>query len=348
MARLGSKQRKGFYAFPPQLLPHVTKWLKVANPEKTTILDPCAGEGEAIAEFGKLLSLSPEQLYCSELDEERAIECEAQGMPTIVGDATGDSSFPIVSAFWLNPPYDVTSTGRRLEHLFLARLKRYLRNLGVLIFIVPFHILQRDEFKEMPDYFKHLRILLFPVDDDPYGQCVLMGLRSQGKVEAERENWKKQLANPRSLLDPPEFKYVIPESPVLTGDELKRVFYSRSLTDRGILSLMDGENKHLFGELHSVKFAEAQKGITSLMPLRTGHQALALAAGAFNGVYRDPESGNTLVVLGKTTRTVEDVSREEDQEADKTRERVIPTSEVLAWDLTQSCEQNEVVLCSYK
>ena len=348
MARLGSKQKKGFYAFPPNLLPHVTKWLKVANSEKTTILDPCAGEGDAIAEFGKLLSLPPEQLLCAELDEERAIECEAQGMPTIVGDATGDSSFPVVSCFWLNPPYDTTSTGRRMEHLFLGRLKRYLRNMGVLIFIVPFHILKKDEFKEMPEYFKHIRVLMFPEDDDPFGQCVLMALKSQGKTEAERANWKEQLANPRSLLDPPEFRYVIPESPVLKGDELKRIFYSRSLTDRGILSLLEGGNKSLFGELHAVKFAEAPKGITSLMPLRTGHQALALAAGAFNGVYRDPESGNTIVVLGKTTNTVEDVSQQEDEDNGKTRERVMPKSEVLAWDMTESVQKGEVVLCSYK
>ena len=347
MARLGAKQKKGFYAFPPYLIPHVTKWIQVKDVEKTAILDPCAGEGEAILELGQKLGIPSPQLLCSEVDEERGEVCMAKGMPTIVGDSIGDSHFPIASMFWLNPPYDVDISGRRMEYLFLNRLKRFLRNMGLLVFIVPFHILQRDEFKGFPDYFKHIRVLLFPQDDDPFKQCVVFALKNQGKLEAERTNWKEQLANPGSLLDAPEFRYIVPEINVLSGDALKKAFYSRQLTDKGILRLMNEENKDLFGEAHRISFFRPATGVSSLMPLRTGHQALALAAGAFDGAYRDPKSGNTLVILGRTTKSAEDVTNDEDKDKGNERVRSMPKPEVFAWDLTESASSCEVVLYSY-
>lgn len=105
MARLGSQMLKGFYPFPLHLIPHITKYLSIQNPERTILLDPCAGKGDALLELGKNLQLSTGNLCANELDQERYEVCVAKGLTTVSGDALSEVHFPVCSVLWLNPPY---------------------------------------------------------------------------------------------------------------------------------------------------------------------------------------------------------------------------------------------------
>jgi hypothetical protein len=346
MARLVSQAKKGYYPFPEELIPHVTKWLDVPMPESTVILDPCAGEGIAVEAVAEKLSVLKGNLLCAELDDARARSCRERGLNTIVGDALREIHIPQTgcSLLWLNPPYDTgTSFGfaRRLETNFLSRFGRTIARGGVLAFIVPFKILHMREYEGFPDAYKNIRILKFPGDDDRFGQCVVLATRMQGKTEQERNNWQKQLANPMSILDDPTHLYRVPgvQLPV----DLHKKFYSDFLSQDMLNELCA---QPIVKAAHSVDVQLSDHCLKPLMPLRVGHQALVLATGAFDGVYKAPETGNTIVVLGKT-HAVTTTTMETDGDSERRVERMSPQCRVTAWDLTESEELGEPVLYDY-
>jgi hypothetical protein len=342
MARLVSQSKKGYYPFPEKFIPYVTRWFNVPVPDRTVILDPCAGEGIAVETVASNLSVPKGNLLCAELDEARAEVCAGRGINTIIGDALSEIHIPQTgcSLLWLNPPYDVDHVyGRRLESQFLGRFGRTLTRGGVLAFIVPLKILHRQEFSAFPDAFKNIRVLKFPEDDDPFGQCVVLATRMQGKLESERENWRTQIENPMSILDGPAHLYKVPG--VNLPDDLHRKFYSNFLTQEMLGALCD---QSVVKAAHAVDPDVSDNRLKPLMPLRVGHQALVLATGAFDGVYKAPDTGNTLVLIGNTesveTATVEDNS-------ENRVVRIAPQSQVLAWDLTESADLGEPVLYKY-
>jgi hypothetical protein len=325
--------KKGFYPFPQHLVPHVAKWLSVPAPERTVFLDPCAGEGEAINLLADSCGIPSTNILCSELDEQRAEACRSLGLLTVTGDALSGVHYPRCSLLWLNPPYDMSDSGRRMETLFLGRFTEILRRGGVLAFIVPFRILLKDEYQAFPRNYKNIRILLFPEADNQYGQCVVLATRLYGKTEKEDRNWQDQLAHPRSLEEAPEHLYQVPPCPL--PENLEEKFFSETLTDDMIDSLVSQQD-NLASAMIVEKAFSANK-LKTLMPLRSGHQALVLATGAFDGVYTSPEDGNTLVVLGKTVTVETKVEKDDAKEDDSARViRIAPRSEVLAWDLTAS------------
>ena len=114
------------------------------------ILDPCAGEGVAIAEASHALGREQAKAFAVEFDAERARH--ARGLvdhclhADLMDTMISKQSFGLL---WLNPPYgdlskDVNGNigyqgqGRaRLEKLFYQRSLSLLQYSGVLVFIVP-------------------------------------------------------------------------------------------------------------------------------------------------------------------------------------------------------------------
>ena len=106
MARYASQQKMGFYPFPPQLVPAVAEYLTVPDPENTMIIDPCAGEGEALRLLGDALGVP--HLYANELDEARADVCRSLGFTAVAcGDAISElkANENHFSLILLNPVY---------------------------------------------------------------------------------------------------------------------------------------------------------------------------------------------------------------------------------------------------
>jgi hypothetical protein len=207
---------------------------------------------------------------------------------------------------------------------------------------VPLKILQRNEYKAFPHNHKNIRILRFPDEDNKFGQCVVLATRMYGKTESEEKNWQEQLENPMSLHDRPAHLYKVPA--VTLPEDLPKKFYSDFLTQEDLGKLAA---HRMVRAAHEIDVRLSDNRLKPLMPLRIGHQALVLATGAFDGVYKAPDTGNTLVLFGNTERAETSVETDEGDGTGKRVVRSAPRSQVIAWDMTESAELGEPVLYKY-
>ena len=346
MARFKSQQKMGFYAMPPHLIPLVAEYLQVEEPDKTMIVDPCAGEGEALRLLGDALGVT--HLFANELDEERAECCRAAGFTAV---ACGDGVHELkanedhFSMLWLNPPYDFEGEGSgRTEWKFLRTL-RFLQKDGILVFVVPLSVLRRKDFLEkLPLRIKDISVCRFPDSDySAYGQAVLFARRRTGRVQEEFQNYHRQVNNPMILGDgqlPVFGKYTVP--PV----EKPRITYFRSENcDSHTLRLLTKTptvQKILSHGLSKNEIADK----APLTPFRPGHKAMMLATGALDGVYRLADG--SLVALAGMTDKVMTTIEEEDEDRSTIRTRTTPTSKVLGLALEKTLEQGELVIIEYQ
>ncbi len=167
-ARIASQALGGYFKTQDEIRPLIyRRFAVVTSPQSYAVVDPCAGEGEAVCElvnavFGTkdTVGYSPKKgtrvegvevsLIAIELEVERKIRCDSAAR-SVVGysDAEvlhGDglcceADGPGASILWLNPPYDFFR-GQRFEARFLDAWTPRLCEGGQLILIVPEHALE--------------------------------------------------------------------------------------------------------------------------------------------------------------------------------------------------------------
>lgn len=137
MSRLAAKARCNYYPL-PDLEAELIRSCLVFPGQQFSALDPCAGEGRAMA---VITASSKAVRYGIELDAYRA---EAAGKvldQVIQGDALNTharvESFGLIYA---NPPFDDefgSSGNQRFEVLFLSHFARWLAPAGVLVYVLP-------------------------------------------------------------------------------------------------------------------------------------------------------------------------------------------------------------------
>ena len=215
MARLESTAVGGFYPTPTHIIPQIASVLSVTIPEERekyyegkkvlTVLDPCAGEGEALLTLTRNLLCAetlreiPVELntYACELEESRYLTLREKvsnevGYGNTKNCLQGDA-FRVVfsrvtkyndtksgaSILYLNPPYDTDRVHGRLEQRFLERFASVLSLDGVLVFVVPFYALKASaEFLSLE--FQDVTCFRFPKEDfDAYRQVVLYARKSE-------------------------------------------------------------------------------------------------------------------------------------------------------------------------
>lgn len=151
------------------------------------ILDPCCGEGIALAEAKHSLDVERCTAYGVEYDEERAWHAKTLLDHCIHGDLQdcmlGRRQFGLL---WLNPPYgDLVSDrqgvresqgGRkRLEKVFYQRGYPSLQYGGILVLIVPAYSLDREFSGWIATHFERVRVFRAAVDT--FKQVVVLGRR---------------------------------------------------------------------------------------------------------------------------------------------------------------------------
>ncbi|EGY27069.1 hypothetical protein DA2_0665 [Desulfovibrio sp. A2] len=345
MARAASQAKKGFYSTPPHLLSLIAAYFRVLDPEDTRILDPCAGEGEALDLLGQHLGLQRHLLFANELDETRAQACSRRGLVAVCGDATEelDAPFGGFSLLYLNPPYDFEGNGEgRTEDKFLRSTLPLLCQNGILIFVVQLAVLRRPEFrKSIPLLLKDICMFRFPDSDfEAFGQCVLIGRKARGESKVETARFEAEIYTHRVLGEDVQLApWIVPGAPVRRQHFS---FFSRNLTaalTADLLASPVAQKALAMGLTRST-----DRTLRSLMPLRAGHLAVTLATGVMDGAYRDPETGNILIVAGETKikRTETDTLDEDGTEI--TRIRKTPQAVVKALDVTESSQVGELVL----
>lgn len=317
------------------------------------IIDPCAGEGVAIAEAAHALGREDVQVYAVEYDRERA-----EHTRSLVDHALQSDLFDTLISrqsfglLWFNPPYgdlvaDHSGSSqyqgkgrRRLEKAFYQRCIHYLQYGGVMVCIVPNSCLDQEFSGWLCNHFSELRIYKAP--EQQFRQVVIFGIRTKRKDQdrtvphGELKDHFLAIGTGEKQPDelPLEWTLEPYTVPAATGEV--EHFYRVTLEPEQFLE----ETKRLSGLWSDFGLHFHHVGTQPRPPVRalsSWHLALALAAGAISGVVTS-KTGKVLVLKGNThkekTRKTE-FTENEDGSLSEVRiltDRFVPV--ILAWDLT--------------
>src|SRR6185437_11196276 len=174
--RLAGRLKLGFYPLPVREAERIRT--RLSFPDQFAAVDPCVGDGVA---FKKLLGFSQAHAYGIEIDAYRTEQAAQLGFEVIQANAlTVRCPVESVSLLYLNPPYDFEIGQRgnkRLESVFLEHSYRWLKQKGVLVFVIP-QVQLKVCAKLLAEQFIDLRIYrLTEPESVQYSQIVVMALR---------------------------------------------------------------------------------------------------------------------------------------------------------------------------
>jgi hypothetical protein len=352
--------KNGYFPTDEQTLERALTALVPASTGTMCILDPCAGEGVAIAEVAHALGRERVHTYAVEYDVERALHArglvdrclQSDLMDTIISRQT-------FGLMWLNPPYgDLVRDqmggyqfqGRaRLEKLFYQRSLPLLQYDGILVFIIPAYVLDQELVGWLTRHFADLRI--YRAVETQFKQVVIFGRRIR-----RRDQDSDSTPASRSLLlqvghgdlELDELPSEWPLSPYTVPSSLAEPehFYRASL-----------EPTQFASEVHRLQglwtMFDTHLGASQQTPrpparaLSRWHLALALAAGGICGVVKS-KTGKVFVVKGDTHKekaVSTEFTEAEDGSVSETRvltDRFVPV--IRAWDMTPGSSTRGEVL----
>ncbi len=292
--RLAAQACGGFYPAHEDAIAHIASLLQGPSSERFAILDPCAGEGNALRQLAELLNCSLASSFAIELDESRA-EILRSTLPDshvlapadFFGCSASRNSFSFV---WLNPPFDHSYGGYRVEEQFLWRSTDWLMPGGVMALVCPEDVVEEysEARRHFTTFYQNCMIVPFPDAHHPYGEVVVLGhKRSRPEVprrdSSDRQRWEAVLA-------PNGFRYQIPPG---NGP---RLFQKVEPTEPELRRMLDGSPLRC----HLTSPPEIPLPSPPL-PLGIGHVALLLASGQLNGIV-EPEGQPSHVVRGTSRK----------------------------------------------
>jgi hypothetical protein len=321
--RLAGRQRLGFYPLPVPEAKRIHTFLSF--PESAcSILDPCIGEGVALAEItGEAHALR----YGIELDAQRALLARSQADEVIQGNCF-DVQCPVesFSLIYLNPPYDIEigeGKSQRMEKVFLEHVHRWLKRAGVLVMVIPCPYL-RDCSQLLAFQFKDVRVYrLTDPESVKYKQIAVFGIRLTRQERDRLQDadikrarlWYESLAAAPEKLAPlggtPVYVYRVPNSvPV-------RMVYKGLPLDQ-IEDLLPTSSA--YRQASSVLFA-APSDVHGrpLTPLHGGHVGLLCTAGLMNGIFGEGDTRH--IAHWQSVKLVDSSEEQEEDGATVIREK---------------------------
>lgn len=292
--REASRLKMGYYPAPTEAIANACQYLR-AGPG-TAVLDPCAGEGDAVVHIANTLGVPGDRVWCVELDAARGDECRDHPLKCELNvlspcafehTAISNESFGLV---YCNPPFDENIGGTRAELSFFARIPKLLVPGGVCLFVCPESVAERYDFrKAWRVWFEDVACWRFPPEHRKFNEVFIVGRR--------RPVWDR-------VPDIPNFRMSCPLSDILIPDAHgPKVFEKTALTDDELAAAV--ENSPL------LRFCDAQEAPGMRRPplaLSVGHLALLLSSGQLDGLVCPP-GGQPHVVRG-TARKHEEVTEE--------------------------------------
>ncbi len=318
--RLEGISKAGFYPTPPVVVEAIANLCSLSTGQEQDhvfrVIDPCCGEGAAVAQFRDMLNTSRMELYGIELHKERAElakTCMDRVLLTDFFHTTIQNN--TFSCLWLNPPYDHNDEAKRLEHKFLLQATRCLSTYdGLLIYIVPQHVLKVSA-RYLSSHYETPTIYRFP---DPH-----YDIFKQVVLFARRKGIPGFSAYSHQILE--EAHYT--DLPPLPTEELYSFFYLPLMReDPDLLFLpryinpldaVEEARKQGLWTHPSVQHAlwpHTEDHVQPLMPLRQGHLALLTAAGFMNNLCLENTEGEKFMVKGHTRKRHALVSSEENKQ----------------------------------
>lgn len=357
MTRLANLEKAGYFPIPPAVTALIRYY--IAAPYGGRILDPCAGEGTALVALARALNLEP---YGIELHQGRA-QAARQAVETLLEEHTReqpagashvlqDSYQSLITSrdgynlLYLNPPYDYDNEDGRLEYQWLWRCRPWLQPGGLLVWVVPQHLLKfRKAARYVLSHFDDVRVYRFPDDTyEQFRQIVLFGVRRRKATTPDIENVDKMrtLAEGKEALEPlaaaVEPCYTLP-SLVVSGSSFK--FRSMFVDPADALaeaaqygaSTTDEWRRHLDP-------TTAEAPLRPLTPLKIGHMNSIIAAGHLNNQVLE-EGEERLLIKGRSYKRVREESYEEPLPDGGSKVTFLET-EVVVTDITTVDSQGNI------
>jgi hypothetical protein len=319
--RLAGQCKQGYYQAPPEAVRAILRHLKPppdppeGGDRSLNILDPCAGEGKALADIRRGLSLP--RAYAVELNASRAGRIAALGPEiTLLGPASflavriSHGAFGLV---YLNPPFDDEFGGGGREELtFLRRTTELLAVGGVLAFVLPYsQVFARADMLEALDaWYDRTELFLFPDGHRPYRECVIFGVRratvrpnrlladAGPMVRRFRHRWSREDKDVADIprLGQPQYDHWKDGRPIplslreevdtwtIPYTKAPARFQKTDLTDEEIE--VELARSPLYDRLRTRRYAPLKR---PPLPLNKGHTSMLLLTGLLDGyVPSDP------------------------------------------------------------
>jgi hypothetical protein len=316
MARQEADKKLGFYPASPEAITAILKHLALADQTGTPvhILDPCAGEGAAINQIAEGLKVDQENVFCVELDQQRADkvrelmpDANVVGPASYMGVLVSAASMGLV---YCNPPFtDEFGGGRREELVFVKQATKHLPTGGVLCLVFPINAINgnRAFTSYLDSHYRNIAVYRFPDEHRKYRECVLFGYKRSAPIPEDRLSEVGTLhqmywhytgynGDPGSL---PALGDVQPAGwssgrPLYDRETEPRVygipttwrpgkFVKISYTDDELLQVI--EKSPLGAILKEVPEVRIRR---PPLPLSKGHVAMLLASGMLDGVVHKP------------------------------------------------------------
>ncbi len=306
--RLAGIERAGFYATPPIALARIANFLKVERNGITRVLDPCAGEGEAITTVATALRQQGATVhtYATELSYTRADKVEPLVDNFIQGDWKGVAmTAQCIGLLWLNPPYDheLMREGdekrARLEYRFLQNTRDQLDIGGVLVYIVPLHILQNSRYTHfILNNFSNIRVYRFPeAEYEAYDQVVMFANRRSSRDESPKSFIPEYgLELPPELPPVPDAEYVVP------AHRMQAItFRLEILSDEELVARVKTHGAHTTRAFLTKDHRARRNHFQPVVPLKLGHVIGLIGSGQMG----DAALGENLVVKGRTYKEID-------------------------------------------
>lgn len=311
--------------------------------QNLAVLDPCCGEGTALAEIKHSLTEAGAavQAFGVEYNAERAWHAKTL-LDVVAHSDVNDMTIKARSfgLLFLNPPYgdlvadkaslsEATGGRKRLEKVFFHRSHPWLAIDGILVLIIPHYVLDTEFATMIAKSYRDVRIYMAP--EQQFKQCVIFGIKRRSDrldskiVEQLEAVGLGQL--PEELPEYwPEARYEIPESkemPTFVVSRINAQELDQELNTWHRDTLWPQFNQ-FFGSIH-------RKHRPPLRALSNWHLALALAAGQVSGVVTS-KVGRVLLIKGDTHKdkilrvTYEEAGKKGEQREVRTfTDRFVPT-----------------------
>ena len=287
------------------------------------MLDPCCGEGAALADLGTALrsTLGPDlETYGVEFDAERAWHAKGILNRVIHSDIQDVVIQPrSVGLLFLNPPYgfglkddansaasgDGENRAERLERTFLKRTAPMLAHGGVLVYIIPYYALDDEIRTYLARNFTDLRFFMAP--EQQFKQCVIFGRRvKSGYPRKEVLNMlaQAQAGKLSARVLPDEWldeRYTLPS--VVRNTEFG--FRAVRIDAPQLAEELQRWQKNLLWTGFDTTFNQIKSGRRRpLRDMTRWHLALALAAGQVTGRI-ESKGGRVFLIKGDTFKKKE-------------------------------------------
>lgn len=357
MTRLANIEKAGYFPLPENVADLIASHLSA--PHGGRVLDSCAGEGAALVALAERVCLDP---FGVELHEGRAkaaraavarlVTSQNRGETAVLPDGhiLHDSYLNLVTSrggynlLYLNPPYDHDEAdgdgrGGRLEHQWLVRCRHWLQAGGVLVWVVPQHMLRfRAATQHLLSWYDRLQAYRFPDESyDQFRQIVLFGVLRRKSVVADGEmvaQWAllaqgKEALPPLPLLAEPA--YVLPPLAV-KGEAFKfRAQFIEPAEALAEARAVGVSRKGAWQEHLDAAHMGAE--LRPLTPLKIGHMHSIIAAGHLNNQVLRDETGERLLIKGRSYKVTQAQAYSEPLPDGRTRVTHMETESVVT-DIT--------------